>query len=38
MTRFEQYNKERKYLGNVSERSIEWYELAFKSLPNEERF
>jgi integrase/recombinase XerD len=35
MTRFEQFIKERRYLGNVSERSIEWYDLAFKWLPNE---
>lgn len=35
MTRFEQFIKERRYLGNVSERSIEWYKLAFKWLPNE---
>jgi integrase/recombinase XerD len=35
MTRFDQFLKERRYLGNVSERSIEWYKLAFKWLPNE---
>ena len=35
MTRFDQFLKERRYQGNVSERSIEWYELAFKWLPNE---
>jgi integrase/recombinase XerD len=35
MTRFEQFIKERRYLGNVSERTLEWYELAFKWLPSE---
>ena len=35
MTRFEQFIKERRYLGNVSERSIEWYQQAFKWLPND---
>jgi len=35
MIRFEQFLKERRYLGNLSERSIEWYEQAFKWLPNE---
>jgi hypothetical protein len=25
MTRFDQFLKERRYLGNLSERSIEWY-------------
>jgi integrase len=35
MTRFDQFLKERRYLGNVSERTIEWYEQAFKWLPNE---
>ena len=35
MTRFEQFIKERRYLCNVSERTIEWYEQAFKWLPNE---
>lgn len=35
MTLFEQFTKERRYLGNLSERSIEWYQQAFKWLPNE---
>jgi site-specific recombinase XerC len=35
MTPFEQFLKEHRYLNNVSERSIEWYKLAFKWLPNE---
>ena len=35
MTRFEQFTKERRYLGNVSERSIEWYDQAFRWLPND---
>ena len=35
MTRFDQFLKERRYLGNLSERSIEWYDQAFKCLPNE---
>src|ERR1700756_3431090 len=35
MTRFDQFLKQRRYLGNVSERSIEWYQQAFKWLPNE---
>jgi integrase/recombinase XerD len=35
MTRFQQFLRERRYLGNISERSIEWYSLAFKWLPNE---
>ena len=35
MTRFEQLPKERRYLCNVSERTIEWYQQAFKWLPNE---
>jgi len=35
MTRFEQFLRERRYLGNISERSIEWYQWAFKWLVNE---
>jgi hypothetical protein len=35
MTRFDQFLKERRYLHNVSERSIEWYDQAFNWLPNE---
>jgi hypothetical protein len=35
MTPFEQFIKERRYLNNVSERSIEWYGLAFKWLQTE---
>jgi integrase/recombinase XerD len=35
MTRFEQFLRERRYLGNISERSVEWYEWAFKWLVNE---
>jgi integrase/recombinase XerD len=35
MTRFEQFLRERRYLGNISERSIEWYNWAFKWLVNE---
>ncbi len=35
MTRFEQFIKERQYLINVSQRSIEWYRQAFHWLPNE---
>jgi integrase/recombinase XerD len=31
---FDQFIKERRYLGNVSERTIEWYRLAFLWLPN----
>jgi len=30
MTRFEQFIRERRYLINVSERSIEWYKQAFR--------
>ena len=36
MTRFEQFIKERQYLVNVSERSIEWYKQAFRWLINED--
>ncbi len=36
MTRFEQFIKERQYLVNVSERSIEWYKQAFRWLPNQD--
>lgn len=36
MTRFEQFIRERRYLTNVSERSIEWYKQAFRWLPNED--
>jgi len=32
MTRFEQFLRARKYLGNISERSIDWYQWAFKWL------
>jgi integrase/recombinase XerD len=32
MIRFEQFLRERRYLGNISERSIEWYRWAFKWL------
>jgi len=35
MTRFEQFLRERRYLGNISERSVEWYQWAFKWLVNE---
>jgi integrase/recombinase XerD len=35
MTRFEQFLRERRYLGNISERSIDWYKLAFKWLESE---
>ena len=35
MTPFEQFIQERRYLNNLTGRSIEWYELAFKWLPNE---
>jgi integrase/recombinase XerD len=35
MTRFQQFIRERKYLGNISERSVEWYNWAFKWLVNE---
>jgi hypothetical protein len=35
MTRFEQFLRERRYLGNISERSLEWYRLAFRWLPND---
>jgi len=34
MTRFEQFLRERRYLGNISERSVEWYQWAFKWLVN----
>ncbi len=35
MTRFEQFLRERHYLGNISDRSVDWYRLAFKWLNNE---
>jgi len=35
MARFEQFIKERQYLINVSERTIEWYRQALRWLPNE---
>ena len=35
MTRFEQFLRERRYLGNISERSVEWYNWALKWLVNE---
>jgi integrase/recombinase XerD len=35
MTRFEQFLRERRYLGNISEHSIDWYRLAFKWLNND---
>ncbi len=35
MTPFDQFTKERRYLCNLSERSIEWYQQAFKWLPND---